>query len=815
MRRTIFWLFIFLFSTQVAANELLSWQLQGKSLELTTTTSQVRLTALTDDAIEVLYDADKKQIPSFSIDYDSISRNSNLEHNVSTVEKSDRLLFNTKHMRAVIQKTPFKIRFEYKNNFLFAEETGFFKGTDKFGFRFRLQPAEHLMGGGERVLGMNRRGHRLPLYNRAHYGYGTESKQMNFSIPAVVSSRKYTLLFDNTADGWMDLGQSQSDVLQFEATGGRKAYVVIGGTTYPNLVQHYVEVTGKQPLPPRWAFGNHASRFGYRNQQEVLETIALYREKQVPVDSIILDLYWFGPEVQGHMGNLDWDTETFPEPETMISTLQQDGVNTVLITEPFILTSSKKWVEANENNVLATDSSGTETKTFDFYFGNTGLVDVFNSDAQTWFGDVYKRLAAQGVAGVWGDLGEPELHPKDMLHTLSDAQNMQVSADDIHNVYGHQWANLVTTALTEFDKNSRVFMIMRSGFAGSQRFGMIPWTGDVSRSWDGLKPQVELTLQMSMLGMAYTHSDLGGFAGGKAFDKEMYIRWLQYGVFQPIYRPHAQDDIAPEPIFHDAQTVNIIRESINLRYKLLPYNYTLAYENTTTGLPLMRPMFFGDEHDFDLMKIKDQYFWGDSFLVKPVTTPGVTEVPVYLPAGIWFDFWSDRQFVGGQTISYATDLTSIPVLVPAGSIIPTVELVQTTQNYSSDTLQLDYYFHPTVVESNAKMYEDNGQSADAIATKQYELLQFSAQITDADNTLHSAHQLAFTLSKSNKGMSYLGAPSHREVKLVIHNWRTAPQFVAINGLQSETQRYLWDEKNSILTVKISNWGQQAKTITVR
>jgi len=142
--------------------------------------------------------------------------------------------------------------------------------------------------------------------------------------------------------------------------------------------------------------------------------------------------------------------------------------------------------------------------------------------------------------------------------------------------------------------DQRPFILMRSGFAGSQRYGMIPWTGDVSRSWGGLKPQVELSLQMSLLGMAYTHSDLGGFAGGEQFDQEMYIRWLQYGVFQPIYRPHAQDNIAPEVVFHDKRTQDILRKYIKLRYNLLPYNYTLAYQNSTTGMPLMRPLFLSN-----------------------------------------------------------------------------------------------------------------------------------------------------------------------------------------------------------------------------
>jgi oligosaccharide 4-alpha-D-glucosyltransferase len=183
---------------------------------------------------------------------------------------------------------------------------------------------------------------------------------------------------------------------------------------------------------------------------------------------------------------------------------------------------------------------------------------------------------------------------------------------------------------------------------------------------------------MSLLGMAYTHSDLGGFAGGEKFDQEMYIRWLQYGVFQPVYRPHAQDNIAPEPIFHDQQTKDILREFVKLRYQLLPYNYTLAYQNSTTGMPLMRPMFFEDERNIELIDNASSYFWGDAFLVTPIVNAGVKSVTVDLPQGVWFDYWSNKKYQGEQTIELATSLTTLPVLVRAGAFIPMVDSIQST-----------------------------------------------------------------------------------------------------------------------------------------
>ncbi|MBU2917846.1 DUF4968 domain-containing protein [Psychrosphaera sp. F3M07] len=756
------------------AAEYINHKLANNKVVIQSDSEVMTITALTGSAFEVLVHKRNNDtpFPSFAIDK---NRTTPLVP-IKFTDGEDSLTFSSKEMDVVVTKSPLKLAFYKNGQLLLQEDTGYFNHNTVQGFRFKLDENEKLMGTGERVLGMNRRGHRLPLYNKAHYGYGTESSQMNFSIPAVMSDNKYILLFDNSANGWVDLAKSEADILQFEANGGRSSYIVFSGDDYPSLINNYVDVTGKQPLPPRWAFGNHASRFGYKTQQQVLDTIAQYKKDDIPVDSIILDLYWFGKDIKGHMGNLAWDQETFPQPVSMIDQLTQQGVKTVLITEPFILTSSSRWQEAVDSDVLGKNAGGSAPMTFDFYFGNTGLLDVFNDKTQQWFGDIYQELAKQGVAGVWGDLGEPEVHPATMVHTLSE-QNMTATADEIHNTFGHQWAKLVNTALTEYQPNKRPFIIMRSGFAGSQRYGMIPWTGDVSRSWDGLKPQVELSLQMSLLGMAYTHSDLGGFAGGETFDQEMYIRWLQYGVFQPIYRPHAQDSIAPEPVFHDKQTKDIVREYIKLRYRMLPYNYTLAYQNTKTGMPLMRPMFFNDESNAALIDVADQYMWGESFLVKPITEPNLTSIAVNLPQGNWFDFWTGKKYQGNQAINYPLSLATIPVLIKAGAIIPTAKDMGNTEQYDSSAIKLDYYFDPEVTSSNAQFYDDDGISQSSVGQRQFELLNFVAQHQNINKRTH----LNFVVKKDEKGLGYDNMPTKRAFELVVHNWTAAGKGVYVNG----------------------------------
>jgi oligosaccharide 4-alpha-D-glucosyltransferase len=736
------------------AAEYQSHHVENNKLTVTTDEGVVQISAYGDSAFEVWYQPDNlKQLPSFAISESATTSDLQLETNAGF------LSLNAGKISAVITKSPFQLSYYYAGKLLLAEESGLVNLNDIRGFRFQLQADEKLIGGGERILGMDRRGHAFPLYNKAHYGYTTESSQMYFGLPAVMSSQRYTLIFDNSASGYMDLGKSQSDIMQFGAVGGRTAYLVVAGDNYPQLIKNTAQLTGKQPLPPRWAFGNFASRFGYHSEQEVRDTVQKYIDEGFPLDAVVIDLYWFGKEIKGFMGNLDWDKEAFPSPKSMIADLRDQGVKTVLITEPFILSSSKRWQDAVQNKVLATDDSG-EPKQYDFYFGNTGLIDVFSEQASQWFSGIYTNLHKQGVAGWWGDLGEPEVHPGDSIHQY---KGMSVTGDEIHNVYGHMWAKRVYENQLAIAPKQRPFIMMRSGFMGSQRYGMIPWTGDVSRSWDGLKPQVELSLQMGLLGMGYTHSDLGGFAGGEAFDQEMYLRWLEFGVFQPVFRPHGQEEIAPEPIFHDEQTKDILREHIKLRYAMLPYNYSLAYENSLTGMPLMRPVFFEDESKTALMDIKDSYFWGKALLVKPITEPDLETVKVDLPLGRWFDFWSDQDYDGGQTIELKTEIDRIPVMVRAGSFLPMVQPVQSIDDYSTRVLDLHYYSDASVNRASAEMYDDDGLNPDAIKLGEYETLTFSAKQQNS--------QLQISLNRQGK---YKGMPNKREMRLIVHNWLRAP-----------------------------------------
>jgi oligosaccharide 4-alpha-D-glucosyltransferase len=661
---------------------------------------------------------------------------------------------------ATIQKSPFKISYLYKGKELLSEKTGYIKKDSTEILDFNLDKTEILYGGGARAIGMNRRGNRLQLYNRAQYGYETRAELMNFTLPIVISSKIYAVHFDNAPIGYLDLDSKKDNSLQYETISGRKTYQVITGDSWEDLISSYTNLTGKQPLPARWTLGNFSSRFGYHTQEEVEKTIRKFNEENIPVDAIILDLYWFGKTIKGTMGNLDWDKDNFPNPTKMIADLNEKNIKTVLITEPFVLSTSSKWQETVDKKVLAVDKSGNPAK-FDFYFGNTGIIDLWKPEAKTWFWNIYKNLINQGVGGLWGDLGEPEVFP-------SKAITAGGKADEVHNIYGHNWAKLIQEGYKTDFPNVRPFILMRAGSSGSQRFGMIPWSGDVSRSWGGLQSQTEIALQMGMQGMGYMHSDLGGFAGDY-FDNELYIRWLQYGVFQPIFRPHAQEEVASEAVYKDVVTKAKAKKIIELRYQMLPYNYTLAFENNQTGMPLMRPLFFEEPANTKLSTVCESYLWGNNFLVMPITKSNIKTTSIYFPKNNnWFDFYSDKKYLAGTTSQVNVAEDNIPTFVRGGSFIPMIKTVQNTSKYSLSNFDLHYYFDEKTTNSSGKLYNDDGTTSSAFEKEEYEILNFNSNAKNKKVTIKLSSEIGKSFTNSDKN-----------VNLIVHNIK--PKTVSIDG----------------------------------
>lgn len=700
---------------------------------------------------------------------------------VAIVQSEQQLTMATKGISIQIQKQPFQISYFYKGENIVSEKKGYEKLQDSETIQFNITSDEVLYGGGARALGMNRRGNRLQLYNKAHYGYETHAPLMNFSMPIVLSSKQYMLHFDNAPIGYLDLDSEKTNTVTYETISGRKSYQVIVGDSWLDLIDNYTDLTGKQPLPPRWSLGNFSSRFGYHSQRETVETINTFRQEKIPVDAVVLDLYWFGKDIKGTMGNLEVFKDSFPDVKKMTADFRKKGVKTIFITEPFVLTTSKKWKEAVAKNVLATDSIGNPF-IYDFYFGNTGLIDIYSPKGKKWFWNIYKEIKALGVDGFWGDLGEPEVHPEALQHAKG-------SADEVHNIYGHDWARLIYEGYQKEYPTERPFILMRAGYSGSQRFGMIPWSGDVNRTFGGLQSQPEIALQMGMQGMGYMHSDLGGFAGAN-LDDELYVRWLQYGVFQPIYRPHAQEEVPSEPVFRAPKTRELARKAIELRYRLLPYNYTLAFENNQTGAPLMRPLFFEEPDNTALLLNASAYLWGNDFLVAPIVHANQKEQTIYFPKkNNWFDFYTDEVFTGGETIKVSTKKDYIPTYVRAGAFIGMTKVLQSTEAFNPNDLILHYYFDDAILKSKGTLYLDDGGTPNAFEKGNYELLHFSSEIDTRFLNLRLA---------ANTGAQY--AVNKKQITLVVHNIPKRPLQVRF---QKKETAFVWNEKTKQLSVQLA------------
>ena len=765
-----------------------SSKLDGKVLKITTNDGRYEIEFYNDNIVETAFIPTSEKM---GISHSVIMKPK--ASGITLVEKNGNLSFSSKEMTVEVSKSPFSIRYFYKGKKLLSEKEGYVKTDSTENTDFNIENDEVLFGGGARVLGMNRRGNRLQLYNRAHYGYGTHSELMNYTMPVVISSKKYAIHFDNAPIGFLDLDSKKTNTLRYETISGRKVYQVVATDSWEDLTYQFTNLTGRQPMLPRWAFGNFSSRFGYHSQKETVETIDHFLKDSIPVDAIILDLYWFGKTVKDEMGNLTFDKDSFPNPVKMIEDLNDRGVKTILITEPFILTTSNRWEEAVEEGVLGLDSLGNPYK-YDFFFGNTGLVDVFKPKAIDWFWNIYKGLTDKGVAGWWGDLGEPEVHPSDLFHVNG-------TADEVHNIYGHYWAKLVYEGYKRDFPEQRPFILMRAGAVGSQRYGMVPWTGDVSRSWDGLKPQTEISLQMGLQGISYMHSDLGGFAGAN-LDDELYTRWLQYGVFQPIFRPHAQEEVASEPVFREPKTKALAKKSIELRYRIMPYIYTMAFENNQTGLPLMRPLFFEEEDNKDLLHISDTYLWGDAFLVSTITDAGLKQKEVYMPKNsVWFDFENGTKYQGGKSYTIETIEENIPVFVRGGSFIPMVKGMKNTINYSLKNLDLHYYHDSSVKESSGKLYNDDGKTPSAFEKGKFEILRFESQL--------DANKLSISIS-SEMGTQFEGVD--KNITHIVHNIEKQPKKLTVDGKKVD---FKWDKESNTLSFSEELTAGKNQSITIK
>ncbi len=718
------------------------------------------------------------------------------------MEKEDHLSFSSSELEVFISKMPVLLQYVVGSDTLLSESSGFSSTPAGGNVEFHQREEENFYGGGSRAIPINRKGENLRIYNEAHYGYSNSTPTLNISIPFIVSDRMYGLFFDNRYPANLDLGSADPGKTLYSTQGGRLRYYLMAGNTFGQIMDQYTHLTGKQKMPPLWTLGYIQSKYGYENETEARNIVTQIQEEDFPLDALILDLYWFGST--NDMGNLDWDHERFPDPVKMISDFKADDIQTVLITEPYFTLNSVNYDYLSDNHLLATNSDGEPFVLWGFWAGDAALLDLTQPAAQDWMWDFYQARIEEGVGGWWCDLGEPETHPWEMQHQMGEAKS-------VHNIYSLIWARFIDEKYKIHYPHQRLFNLSRSGFAGMQRYSTFPWSGDIQRSFDGLRAQIPLMLGAGMSGLGYMHSDVGGFVGNDN-DSELFTRWVQFGVFAPILRLHGVG--TTEPVHFPDPYKSIMRKYIKLRYDLLPYHYTLAYENALLGKPMARQLNFYEPDNHDLSDVNDAYLWGKEFLVAPVLDYSVSQRMVDFPEGKWLHFHDLTHYEGGNSYAVNCTMEDIPVFVRAGSFIPTAVSLKNTADYHSDELVIKYFPDEDVSFSEGYMFADDGRSTGTIENQEYELIFFEGQVEDED--------ISIRLSKTGNG--YESAPENRQITFELMRISSEPFLVLENNaeitgydhateLESADKGWFWDMSEQRLYVKL-NWDGSAKTILV-
>lgn len=628
--------------------------------------------------------------------------------------------------------------------------------------RFAIQQNEHFYGTGERGRGLDLKGQEFDSFNQQRGGYPVDGMPatMNVNVPFVISTAHYGIYFDDTYKGHFDIGNSDPSILAYTVYGGELSYYFIYDSTMKQVLSDYTWLTGRAPLLPAWAYGYIQSKFGYKDYTDADEMITKMKKDSIPCSAIVLDLYWFK-----NMGDLWWNTDLWPDPMQVTSSFLSQGFRTIVITEPYITQPSDLFGEADSNGYLAKDSTGRSYLMSNWWSCrcNTGLLDITNPAAREWWWEKYDHIFQSGVAGLWTDLGEPERDYSDMRFKMGP--DMMV-----HNIYDFLWAKTLFDGYNESFPDRRLFNLTRSGYAGIQRFGVVTWSGDVAKTFGGLEVQIPLLLNMGMSGISYHNSDIGGFNPGST-TPELYTRWMEFGAFSPVMRAHGYDgDGGTEPWVFGKKKEDIVREMIRLRYKLFPYNYTMAHLAYGSGVPLCRPLILEYPDDPNVCDESSAYMWGDDFLVAPVVKPGETIKSFYLPKGKWIDFWSDRVYRGGRNVTVPAPIDHIPLFVKSGSVIP----FHPPSEESADTVELAIY-PDSAISSHFQLYEDDGK------TLGYQRGLFATTLFEEDARSDGSASSIHIHIGVTKGY-YTGKPSHRMYLCKVHMIPSSPNKVSLDGV---------------------------------
>ncbi|MDG4859831.1 glycoside hydrolase family 31 protein, partial [Streptomyces sp. T-3] len=535
-------------------------------------------------------------------------------------------------------------------------------------------------------LGGRARGPRLPdgeyrLWNTDPGGSfepGDDPLYITMPVQLVVADAGTHLVFhDNTWDGTVTLREGEEGAgsghdrvggseLRMEG-GPLRCWVVVG--TPPRVLQAWTALTGAPAVPPAWALGHHHARWGFGSEKEVRRIVAGYKERELPLDAVHLDIDHYDDHQVFTV-----DRTAYPSLPRLAADLGEDGVRLVSIVDPAVKGEQGNAVYDSGRAVDAfvRDARGRQVRGV-VWPGESVYPDFTAAKVRTWWGGLYEERLGQGFAGFWHDMnepvsfaafGEPTL-PRSARHELEGRGGDHREA---HNVYGLCMARAGYEGLRRLRPDERPFQFSRSGWAGMQRYGGT-WSGDVATGWPGLRASLALVMGLGLCGVPYSGPDVGGFDGSPS--PELYLRWFQLGAYLPLFRTHAALRAGRrEPWEFGPEVLEHARVALDERRRLGPYLMTLAHLAHRTGAPYVRPLWWCAPEDRALRDCEDAFLLGDALLVAPVLERGTDRRAVRLPRGRWYDTVTGQAYEGPGQVLLDAPLSRIPVLARAGCVLP-------------------------------------------------------------------------------------------------------------------------------------------------
>jgi alpha-glucosidase len=575
-----------------------------------------------------------------------------------------------------------------------------------------LQEEEAVFGLGESSGTFNKRGLIREFWNIDVGGHARTVhaglRNMYVSIPFGISlrhGRAAGLFWDNPTRQCWNVGQAEFDRWKLKASAGELDVYLFLGPTCPAILERYTELTGRMPLPPAWGLGYQQCRYSYESRGRVKQIARTFRQRSIPCDVIYLDIHYMDGYRVFTFGN------SFPNPRELMARLAAQKLKVVTIVDPGVKDDPKFPLlrRGQDRRAFVKAPDGQHDYLGVVWPGRVRFPDFLNAAAREWWGQEQRRFQDLGVAGFWNDMNEPadfsaphKDFPGDCLHQTEMGPKRHAA---VHNIYGSQMARASYEGALAGKPDGRAFIVSRAGYAGVQRFAAV-WTGDNDSSWEHLADSIQMLLNLGLSGIAFCGADVGGFHGNCT--GELLARWTQLGAFTPFFRNHSNiGTIAQEPWAFGPKIEAICRQYIELRYQLLPYLYRLFVEACRNGTPIMRPLFWQYQNDQTAAGVDDQFMLGPELIIAPIVRQGAVARSVYLPAGVWHNFWTSETHRGGGHVLAEAPLATLPIFVRAGAILPMLALKQTADKPAARTVNLHIWPGST---GECHWYEDDGST---------------------------------------------------------------------------------------------------------